>query len=133
MDDEGSRRRSPSRPGRMPQGRHSRGEPPVRAAGTSTSSSSTAPPGDPRSALQALAGLEHGLEAADHHHPALTVDAVGRLRRALELVVRDRPLAAAATLRLDLPGHAARFLLRELRVVERLPAVDELAGRVELE
>src|SRR5581483_1729603 len=50
-----------------------------------------------------------------------------------EPVVHDREQAHAALLRLDLPCDAALVLLGERRVVERPPAVDEPARRVELE
>src|SRR5262245_9996902 len=79
---------------------------------------------------QRLPYLEHRLQAAQHHHPARARDAFGRLRRALELVVGDGEETVPAVLRLDLPRHPARGLVREVGVVERLPPVDEPPRRV---
>src|SRR5262245_53740676 len=56
---------------------------------------------------QRRAGLEQGLEAGEHAHPARPGDACGRLRRVLELVVDEREQRRAVVLRLELPGHPA--------------------------
>src|SRR5581483_3542350 len=90
-----------------------------------------APTGRAPSALDRLPGLEERLQVVDDRLPAAR-DAGGRLRRALEAVVRDAQQARAVALRDDVPRDAALLLERKLRVVERAPAVDEAPRRVEL-
>src|SRR6185437_11777244 len=83
-----------------------------------------------------LAGLEHRLQVAEDERPS--PDAGGGLGRALELVVHERQLARPAPGRLDLPGHPALVLDRQLVVVEaphllgRGPDVElvDLGGRL---
>src|SRR5690348_15610295 len=86
-----------------------------------------------RSAIQRLSGLEQRLQVAEDEHPTGAGNALGRLRRALELVVDDGQERGPVFLLLDLPRDTARLLRGKLGVVGRCPAVDEPSRRVGFE